>query len=89
MDKKDYRTAVKVFKKCVSIEKPSLEYISDPIVWTAHPWFMYSQALWWVGCWDDAVNACQKALEIEPNNDEVKSQLAGMTETRDKYRRGN
>lgn len=85
MEKKDYRTAVKVFKKCVSIEKPSLEYISDPIVWTSHPWFLYSQALWWVGCWDDAVNACKKALAIEPNNNEVKAQLAGMTETRDKY----
>lgn len=85
MNKNDYRTAVKVFEQCLAIEKPSLEYISDPMCWTAHPWFMYSQALWWTGHWREAVDACQKASTIEPNNPLIKDQLTGMTNTAKQY----
>lgn len=89
MEKKDYRTAVKVFERCVAIEEPSLEYISMPLVWTARPWFLYAQALWWVNRWNDAVEASKKAMEIESDNAEVRSQYENMKATRDKYAKGN
>lgn len=88
MEKKDYRTAVKVFERCVAIEEPSLEYISMPLVWTARPWFLYAQALWWVNRWNDAVEASKKAMEIEPDNAEVRSQYENMKATRDRYAEG-
>jgi cytochrome c-type biogenesis protein CcmH/NrfG len=56
-----------------------------PIVWTAQPWLLYAQALWWTGDWVKAVKASQKALEIEPNNEEVKAQFNGMNMTARKY----
>ena len=83
LDRKDYRTAVKVFERCLEIKEPSLNYISMPVVWTARPWFLYAQSLWWVNRWDDAVNASKKALDIEPNNNEVKQQYEDMKRTRD------
>lgn len=83
MERKDYRTAVKVLARCMAIEKPSLEYISDPTVWSAKPAFLYAQALWWTSKWDEAVEMTKKALEIEPNNKAVQSQYEGMKATRD------
>ena len=88
MEQKDYRTAVKVFERCVAIEEPSLEYISMPLVWSARPWFLYAQALWWVNRWNDAVEASKKAMEIEPDNAEVRSQYENMKATRDRYAEG-
>lgn len=87
MEEKDYPAAVAAFRRCLAIEKPSLEYISAPIVWSARPWFLYAQALWWTGDWKDAEEATRKALEIEPNNPEVAAQLRGMSATRKKFRR--
>ena len=86
MAENDYKSALRVLERCVDIKKPSLEYISHPIVWTGRPLFLYAQALWWNGRWDDAVEATRKALEIEPSNPEIKAQLDGMTVTRDKYK---
>lgn len=87
MERKDYREAVKMLARCTSIEKPSLEYISAPIVWSGLPWMLYSQALWWTGDWDSAVSACEKAAQIEPANTEIISQLRGMTATRDAHKK--
>lgn len=86
MERKDYRTAVKVFARCLAIKEPSLEYISMPVVWSARPWFLYAQALWWTGHWDDAVEASRKATEIEPSNQEVQKQYLQMKGTRDNTR---
>ena len=88
LEQKDYRTAVQVLARCVAITKPSLEYISMPIVWTASPWFLYAQALWWVNRWNEAVEASKKAMEIEPHNGEVMAQYENMKATRDKYAKG-
>lgn len=87
LDRKDYRTAVKVLQRCIEIEHPSLEYISEPIVWSPYPWMFYSQALWWVNRWDDAINACRKALEMDPENGQIKAQMEGMIATRDKVQK--
>ena len=87
MNRKDYRTAVKEFERCLAIKTPSLDYISAPIVWTARPWFLYAQALWWTGRWSAAIDACAKGLEIEPNNKSLKQQYSDMQYTRDKYRK--
>ena len=87
MDRKDYRSAVRIFERCLAIKDPSLEYISEPICWTAHPWFLYAQALWWTGDWKGAEQASRKALEIEPDNFEVRSQYVGMASTRKKFNR--
>lgn len=87
MEQKDYPAAVAAFRRCLAIEKPSLEYISIPIVWSARPWFLYAQALWWTGDWKGAEEASRKALEIEPNNLEVRSQYVGMASTRKKFNR--
>lgn len=81
MSKKDYRTAVKVFERCLAIKEPSLSYITIPLVWGAKPWFLYAQALWWTGKWQEAVAASKTALEIEPNNIQVQRQASGMEET--------
>ena len=87
MEQKDYPAAVAAFRRCLAIEKPSLEYISIPIVWSARPWFLYAQALWWTGDWKGAEEASRKAIEIEPNNPEVRSQYVGMAATRKKFNR--
>ena len=85
MERKDYRTAVKVFERCLAIKEQSLEYITIPLVWSARPYFLYAQALWWTGKWGAAIEATHKALEIEPTNKEVKSQYEDMKATQAKY----
>lgn len=82
MDQKDYRAAVIAFRRCLAIEKPSLEYITVPVVWSGRPWLLYAQALWWTGDWKGAEEASRKALEIEPDNPEYRSQYDGMADTR-------
>ena len=87
LDNKDYKSALDALARCLAIEKPSLEYISAPIVWSGYPYFLFSQALWWNGDWAGAVTAVEKALEIEPENAECRSQLEGMRQTRAKFKR--
>ena len=84
---KDYKSALDALARCIAIEKPSLEYISAPIVWSGYPYFLFSQALWWNGDWDGAIQAVEKALEIEPGNADYRSQLEGMRQTRAKFKR--
>lgn len=87
MERKDWRMACRVFERCLNIEKPSLEYISEPVVWTARPWFLYAQALWWDGQWGKAVDASKKALDISPNDKDVKAQYENMKATKEHFGR--
>lgn len=87
LEKHDYRSALVCLKRCVAIEKPSLEYISLPHVWTAKPYVLLSQALWWNGDWKGAEEMVRAANSMEPDNKEIKAQMEGMVSTRKKFGR--
>lgn len=65
--KKEYRTAIAVLERCLSIEKPELDYPYFSLeAWTEMPFVCLAEAKFYVGEWDEALKLLDKALCINP-----------------------
>jgi hypothetical protein len=51
----------------------------DPSVWTEKPWDFASIAAWNLGLRDEAIQLCQKALELAPQDSRIGRNLHYMT----------
>lgn len=70
-------------KTALAITDKAAVYTMDPSVWTEVPYDYASIAAWNLGLKDEARELCRQALEIAPDNDRLKSNLASMEEPSD------
>ena len=66
-------------KSALEIKDKALVYTMDPSVWSDKPWDYASIAAWNLGLKDEAINLCQKALELAPNDNRIQRNLHYMT----------
>ena len=66
-------------KSALQIADKALVYTMDPEVWGEKPWDYASIAAWNLGLKDEAVNLCQKALELAPHDERIGHNLHYMT----------
>lgn len=66
-------------KSALQITDKTLVYTMDPSVWTEKPWDYASIAAWNLGLKDEAVNLCQKAIELAPHDSRLQNNLRHMT----------
>ena len=70
-------------QKALEIKDKALVYTMDPSVWTEKPYDLASISAWHLGRKDEAVELCQKALEFNPKDARLMSNLVKMTEAED------
>ena len=66
-------------KTALGITDKALVYTMDPSVWTEKPWDYASIAAWNLGLKEEAIQLCQKALEFNPTDTRLISNLRHMT----------
>ena len=66
-------------KSALQITDKALVYTMDPEVWGEKPWDYASIAAWNLGLKDEAINLCQKALELAPHDERIGRNLHYMT----------
>jgi glycosyltransferase involved in cell wall biosynthesis len=70
MNKKEYKTAIRVLEKCLSIEKPEFDYPFFSLsAWTEMPIVCLGESRYYVGDWDGAIRELDKALSMNPKNE--------------------
>ena len=62
----------------LAITEQDLSYITMPEAWGARPWDLLSLACWHQGQRTWAENCARRALELEPDNDRIRQNLAIM-----------
>lgn len=67
-------------KQALQIVDKALVYTMDPSVWTEKPWDLGSIAAWNLGLKEEAIQMCKKALEFNPKDARLMSNLVKMTE---------
>ena len=68
--KKEYRTAASVLERCCAIDKPELDYPYFTLeAWNERPLLMLAEARFYIGEWDKADEAIEKALTINPTSE--------------------
>lgn len=66
---KEYRTAEGVLERCVKIESPELDFPFFCLdAWTERPWCCLAEARFYIGKWNEAIAAVDKAIEIKPDS---------------------
>ena len=76
---KEFFTAVQVLEKCLSIEKPQLDFpIFQLAAWGEHPWMLLGEAYFHSGRWLEGKSCLEKALSINPDNELAKTMLGQM-----------
>ena len=66
-------------KSALQITDKQAVYTMDPSVWGEKPWDYASIAAWNLGLKDEAVQLCQKALELAPQDSRIGRNLHYMT----------
>jgi len=66
-------------KSALQITDKQAVYTMDPEVWGEKPWDLASIAAWNLGLKDEAVQLCQKALELAPQDIRLERNLHYMT----------
>jgi tetratricopeptide (TPR) repeat protein len=66
-------------KSALQITDKQAVYTMDPSVWTEKPWDFASIAAWNLGLRDEAIQLCQKALELAPHDERIVQNLHYMT----------
>jgi tetratricopeptide (TPR) repeat protein len=66
-------------KSALQITDKQAVYTMDPSVWGEKPWDYASIAAWNLGLKDEAVQLCQKALELAPQDSRIGRNLYYMT----------
>ena len=67
-------------EKCLSITEKQLVYTMNPECWTERPYDMASLAYWNLGMKEKAIEFCRKALEFNPEDVRLLTNLEKMTE---------
>lgn len=62
----------------LNIKDKQLVYTMDPSVWTEKPYDLASIAAWNLGLKDSAIELCKKALEFNPSDSRLITNLASM-----------
>lgn len=70
-------------QKALEIKDKALVYTMDPSVWTEKPYDLASIAAWHLGRKEEAITLCEKALEFNPKDARLMSNLVKMTEDED------
>ena len=66
-------------KSALQITDKQAVYTMDPSVWTEKPYDYASIAAWNLGLRDEAIQLCQKALELAPHDERIVQNLHYMT----------
>ena len=66
-------------KSALQITDKALVYTMDPSVWTEKPWDYASIAAWNLGLKDEAIQLCEKAIELAPKDRRLQNNLRHMT----------
>jgi tetratricopeptide (TPR) repeat protein len=66
--------------KCLSITEKHLVYTMNPECWTERPYDVISLAYWNLGMKEKAIEYCRKALEFNPEDSRLLTNLEKMTE---------
>ena len=66
--------------KALEIKDKALVYTMDPTVWTERPYDLASLGAWHLGLKDEAVKLCKKALEFNPTDTRLLTNLSQMEE---------
>lgn len=74
-----WKMAVARCEEALRLTERPMTYMCDPYAWGEGPWDIMSVALWYLGKRETAVMYCRKALEIAPNDERIKRNLAAMT----------
>lgn len=70
-------------QKALEIKDKALVYTMDPSVWSEKPYDLASIAAWHLGRKEEAITLCEKALEFNPKDARLMSNLVKMTEDED------
>ncbi|MBO6031912.1 MAG: glycosyltransferase [Prevotella sp.] len=69
ISKKEYRSAIDVLNRCISIEEPELDYPYYTLeAWTELPYLCLAEAKYYVGDWEGAIQDIDKALAMNPRS---------------------
>lgn len=74
-----WKMAVARCEEALRLTNRPMTYMCDPYAWGEGPWDIMSVALWYLGKRETAVMYCRKALELAPNDERIKRNLAAMT----------
>lgn len=74
-----WKMAVARCEEALRLTNRPMTYMCDPYAWGEGPLDIMSVALWYLGKRETAVMYCRKALEIAPNDERIKRNLAAMT----------
>ena len=61
--------------RCLSIEQHELIYTMDPSVWGGKPYHYAALGAWYLGLKDEAFRLGSKAVELEPNDEQMRKNL--------------
>lgn len=67
-------------ERCLSITDKQLVYTMNPECWTERPYDLASLACWNLGMKEKAIDFCRKALEFNPEDSRLLTNLEKMTE---------
>lgn len=76
----DWKECLFAAEQTLSITDKALVYTMDPSVWTEKPYDLASVACWNLGDKIKAIQYCKKALEFNPKDTRLMSNLVKMTE---------
>lgn len=74
-EKNDWPSCYGSAKRALTIKEKPLEYICDANAWGSVPYDMAAISSFRLGLYEESVFHAQNALEFEPNNDRLKSNL--------------
>ena len=75
-----FRSCLFASEKCLSITEKQNVYTMNPECWTERPYDMASLAYWNLGMKEKAIEFCRKALEFNPEDVRLLTNLEKMTE---------
>ena len=79
--KHDWQQCYFCVQKALEIKDKALVYTMDPGVWTERPYDLGSIAAWHLGHKEEAIAFCRKALEFNPSDSRLLTNLEMMTES--------
>lgn len=81
--KESWLECYSAIKKCLAITDRQYVYTSDPKSWTELPYDIGSIAAWKLGLLDESVLLIKKAIEYNPTDERLKSNLKLITDRKD------
>ena len=71
-DRKDWSSLVLVCEECLARTERVMSYLTESRAWGARPWDLYSVGLWYAGWHQRAIEANEKAMALDPDDDRLK-----------------